>query len=253
MPGSPSSILTFYLAAFAGLTILVVAVVAAVWIAQRRLVAQHQEHTRQLLAAQDEERAWVAREVHDDAVQRLAALRHELSALQVNAPTAERSALDGTIAEVQDLAVSLRQLAHRLHPSSLDRDDLGVALEQLREEVLRLFGLSVSLDVAVGDLRPRQDLVPGIYRICQEALRNVARHAGVQHAAVRVAFDGSRLVLDVRDEGAGFTVTGDRSGGEGIGLFSIRERVRLLGGQATITSAPGKGTSITATFPHAVG
>jgi signal transduction histidine kinase len=246
----------FFVVAALGLTILVVALGAALVIAQHRFLKLHQAHGRHLLAAQDEERAWVAREVHDDVVQRLAVFRHELAMWESDAgglTELQRRRLSGLKGEIEDLSVALRALAHRLHPSTIDTGNLRLALEQLAEETERVYGLQVEMNLATMPAVSATDQVLAVYRISQEALRNVARHAGVDRARLTVSIEDDDLALVIRDEGKGFDPESrrrvPRNGGAGLGLLTILERARLVGGSASISSRPGAGTTVRVTIP----
>lgn len=233
---------------------LVVALGAALVISQHRVLGLHRDYGRRLLATQDEERAWVAREVHDDVVQRIAVLRHEIEGYKALAGTLtpeQRRRLGGLEGEIEDLGVALRQLAHRLHPSTLDHGDLQVALAQLAEETGRLHGLFVQVEADVPPGFRAPSLVPVAYRIAQEALRNVARHAGVTGARVSAVVRGGQLELVIRDDGRGFDLPG-RAGqprSAGLGLLTMRERAIQAGGTAEVSSAPGEGTTIRVILP----
>ncbi len=234
---------------------LVVALGAALVISQHRVLGLHRDYGRRLLATQDQERAWVAREVHDDVVQRIAVLRHEVEGYRALAgvltPEQERR-LEGLDGEIEDLGVALRQLAHRLHPSTLDHGDLRVALAQLAEETGRLHGLFVQVDAELPPDFRAPELTLAAYRIGQEALRNVARHAGVTGARVSAVVRDGRLVLTVRDEGRGFDLHAPAGGAArppGLGLLTMRERAIQAGGSTEIRSAPGEGTTVRVTLP----
>jgi two-component system sensor histidine kinase UhpB len=260
LSASGEALWAFFVAAAVGLTVVVLALAAAVTIAQHRVLGLHRFYGRRLLATQDEERAWVAREVHDDVVQRLAVLRHELDSYKAGAgplDEPQRRRLAGLEGEIQDLNEALRRLAHRLHPATLDHGDVRLALEQLAHEAGRAHGLYVALDAnldGAGALRS-PDLALAVYRIGQEALRNVARHAQVTGARLGAAVVGGDLVLTVSDEGRGFDpgVAGDRNTGrrEGLGLLTMQERARIAGGSATVESQPGEGTRVTVRLPLA--
>lgn len=233
---------------------LVVALGAALVISQHRVLGLHRDYGRRLLATQDEERAWVAREVHDDVVQRIAVLRHEIEGYKAlaGALTPEQGRrLGGLEGEIEDLGVALRQLAHRLHPSTLDHGDLQVALAQLAEETGRVHGLYVQVEADVPPGFRAPGLVPVAYRIAQEALRNAARHAGVTGARVSAVARGGNLELVIRDEGCGFDPPG-RAGqprGARLGLLTMRERAIQAGGTTEVVSAPGQGTTVRVTLP----
>lgn len=221
-------------------------------IAQRRLVAVHRSYTQRLLEAHEEERARVAREVHDDAIQRLVVVKHELDGLGAagqGLDAVRMHHLDGIRNEVQDLAEALRKLAHRLHPTAIEQAGLSVALAQLAEEMERVSDVHVELHLPDAPLELSRDASLALYRIAQESLRNVARHSGAKRASLRLRRAGITAELEIRDSGAGFDPdAGVRSG---IGLVGIDERARLVGGDARIRSAPGSGTSVTVRVPLA--
>jgi signal transduction histidine kinase len=221
----------------------------AMVIAQRRLVAVHRSYTQRLLEAHEAERARVAREVHDDAIQRLVMVKHELDELGGGhgLDAARLRHLDGIRHEVQDLADALRKLAHRLHPSAIEQAGVSVALAQLAEEMERASDLHVELDVPDAPLPLSRDASLALFRIAQESLRNVVRHSGAKRAEVRLRRSGIQAELVIKDSGAGF----DPDAGQpaGIGLVGIDERARLVGGSARIHSAPGSGTLVTVRVP----
>jgi two-component system sensor histidine kinase UhpB len=222
-------------------------------IAQRRLVAMHQEHTRGLMVAQEEERARVAREVHDDAVQRLAVLQHELREFQ--APTTglsptQRHHLAGIVGEIDDLADSLRKLAHGLHPAVIEQAGLVAALRQLAGEVTRTSGLPVAVQVPSDGPRLPADRGLALFRIAQESLRNAVKHADARTASVALRLAGDQIELVIEDDGRGFDPA---AAARGVGLFSIRERARLAGGDVVVRSRPGAGTVVTVRVPGAAG
>jgi two-component system sensor histidine kinase UhpB len=234
--------------------VLVVALGAALVISQHRVLGLHRDYGRRLLATQDEERAWVAREVHDDVVQRIAVLRHEVEGYKAMAggvSAEQRRRLQGLEGEIEDLGVALRQLAHRLHPSTHDHGDLQVALAQLAEETERLHGLYVQVETDLPSGLRVPELTLAAYRIGQEALRNVARHAGVTGARVSAVARGDLLVLTITDEGRGFDreAAAGRQRGAGLGLLTMRERAIQAGGMADIRSAPGEGTTVRVSLP----
>jgi len=240
-----------FLATVLAVGVLVGALGLAVVVAQRRLLGLHRTYGRRLLAAHDEERAHVAREVHDDAIQRLALLSHELQEFQRAGPSLSAGQLhhlSGILGEVDDLAVSLRRLAHRLHPTLIGQVGLAPALEQLAEEVLRTSGLTVHLDLPAAPASLSDEVNLTLFRTAQEALRNVTLHAGVTEARLRLHANARGIELVVADRGRGFArATGRQTGG--IGLIGIRERAQLVGGQATIQSRPGEGTTVTVQVP----
>ena len=232
--------------------VLVGALGIAMVIAQRRVVALHRTYAQRLLAAQEAERARVAREVHDDAIQRLAVLRHELQEFgrgDQGLTAAQSHRLGGIVGEVDDLAVTLRQLAHELHPAVIEQVGLVPALEQLADEVARTAGLTVRLTLPPATVALATDRALALFRIAQEALRNVTRHAGVTDAMLTLEAMDDVVELRIEDRGRGFEPGAGRAGA-GIGLVGIEERARLLGGAAVIRSRPGGGTTVVARIPR---
>jgi PAS domain S-box-containing protein len=210
----------------------------------------------QVMTAQDEERGRIARELHDETGQ-------SLTALLVGLRTIEGSR---TIAEAVGLAPQLREIAARtlrdvgrlargLHPSVLDDLGLSAAVTRHLQEFADLHGIAVDTRIEGLDAEPLPPLVQStVYRVLQEALTNVARHAGARNTSVRLVRNETTIELRVRDDGVGFeagavlggAATVDR---RGLGLHGIRERAALLGGVVQIESERGKGTMITARFP----
>jgi two-component system, chemotaxis family, CheB/CheR fusion protein len=220
-------------------------------IAQRRVVDLQRTYAQRLLAAQEAERARVARDVHDDAIQRLAVLRHELQELgRTDHGLTEQQThrLGGIVGEVDDLAAALRQLAHELHPAVIEQVGLGPGLQQLAEEVARTAGLTVHVTLPPTPVALRPDRALALFRIAQEALRNVIRHAHVREAVLVLQHAGDAVELQVADRGQGFDPAGDRRE-SGIGLVGMEERARLLGGTAVIRSRAGRGTTVVARIP----
>ena len=205
-----------------------------------------------LLHAQEEERRLIAREMHDDWTQRLAILGIDIAKLEKHLG-APKQALP-LLRTMQDQLVSLSEdvhaLSRQLHPSILD--DLGL-VEALRSECA-----SFSRREAIAVLyRPQEcpDTLPRevalcVYRVAQEALRNVAKHADTDEAVVSLIRTDAKLLLRVQDEGVGFDPAALRSK-PGLGLSSMKERVRLIQAKLCISSAPGQGTSVEVCAPLA--
>ena len=239
------------MAAGAVAVVLGTAVVVSVLVQQRRFLAAHREFSGRLLVAQEEERARVARELHDDLIQRVGLLTQEVVDLRVplrDYDSATRS-LHGLEAELRDLGEEIRRLAHRMHPSVLDNLGLPAALRSLGREVETTEGLAVRVlvDEPAPALTPAAAL--SLYRVAQEALRNVVKHAAAGEATVRLAQDRGGALLEVVDAGRGFDP--DRDGARrGLGVTSMSERLRLVRGTFRIVSSPGRGTRTTAWVPE---
>jgi PAS domain S-box-containing protein len=208
----------------------------------------------QVIGAQEEERRRVARELHDETGQALTSLLVGLRTLE-DVPTlaAARASARGLRTLAAQAMEDVRRLAGGLRPSALDDLGLPAALERYAAEYAQTHGVAVRLEGAGPGLgRLPATTETAVYRIAQEALTNVARHAGARHA--RIVFErgpGSVKML-VEDDGRGFDVehalrAADAAGS--IGLHSMRERASLLGGRFTIESVPGDGTTLTLEIP----
>ncbi len=201
--------------------------------------------TALLLHAQEQERRRIAREMHDDWTQRLAILGIEMAKLEKREDIGARALPH--LHAMQDSLVRLSEdvhaLSRQLHPSILD--DLGL-VEALRSECATFSkreGIGVVFLPRSLPANLPSSVALSVYRIAQEALRNVAKHSGANEARVSLAMSDSDMVLRVRDKGAGFEPIVGRVQ-PGLGLSSMRERVELIQGQLTITAAPGKGTTV---------
>jgi PAS domain S-box-containing protein len=207
-----------------------------------------------LIEAQDAERARIARDLHDDVSQQLAGLfiafsglEHRMHDLDIN------EELRADLRQLRDrttiLAQCVRDLSHDLHPTVLQHAGLVAALTSHCAEVERLHGTasSCSAEGDFGSLAPEARLC--LYRIAQEALRNVIAHAGASRVDVRLIHTGDHAELTVADDGSGFDVARPRNGRGGLGLVSIAERVRLAGGTLSIRAEVGKGTCVRVRIP----
>jgi PAS domain S-box-containing protein len=206
-----------------------------------------------LIKAQEEERTRVARELHDDLTQRLAAVAIEAGRLQnltSSGPPAWREGLENIKQQMARLSTDVHGLSRRLHPSSLDDLGLVAALESECRSFFERGGPPV--DLQVKDLPPAldKDVELALYRIAQEALRNVAKHAHAAQVWLTLEGAGNEVIMTIRDDGTGFERSHPRHG-PGLGLASMEERTRLLGGVFSLASAPGRGTSLQVKMPVA--
>lgn len=216
---------------------------------RRRLADSHRNYARRLLVVRDQERALVAGEVHAELVQRLAALRNELSRWRARPEPATGPEILSAEEELVRLGDALREMAHRLHPSVVKKHGLSVALAGLQQELEGAHHFNVRLHLD-GRPLPQEDLGHTLYRIIQEALHNVIRHAGVSEATVTVVSAEGTIRIEVRDAGVGFDQSTDRGRGlEGLGLISMGERAALAGGTLEVRSRPGAGTVVRAQVP----
>ena len=214
------------------------------------------ELAQQIVTTQEEERLRISRELHDEAGQALTSLKISLDLIRVGLPP-EQEALRARLASVASLAdetmETLRTLAHDLRPPGLDAFGLNVALEGLCYD----FGSRTELTVVYRGLElpelPTTEAL-SIYRLVQEALTNIAKHAAASHVEVTVRREDVQLYVEVADNGQGFIQDMDTDTNQprrrgGIGLVSMRERAELLGGTLEIDTSPGKGTRLTARIP----
>jgi signal transduction histidine kinase len=208
---------------------------------------------RRGLEAQEEERGRWARELHDDTLQELAALKLFLtSAAKTEDAAARAEALDQATTRIDASIRTLRALIAELRPAALDGSGLKPAFDSLAERLERLTGLTVDMqiDLAHESGREASRLAPAVeatvYRIVQEALSNVAKHASVGRAEVVVREDAETVEVVIRDDGAGFS---PEQSSTGFGILGMRERVALLDGLLTIESAPGEGTTVRGSLP----
>ena len=217
---------------------------------KRRLAELKIRHLgRRLLGVQDEERARVARELHDSTAQMLAALMLQLG---VAARESTSPALDERIAMLRDMAAEaleeVRTLSHTIHPRVLDDLGLAAALEWIARQTREQDALDVEVFADDGPAIPK---LPAsvLYRIAQEALRNAVRHAQARRVELWLRRGPATATLEVVDDGRGFDVRRAEERRPGMGLFSMRERVGLVNGTLALVSAPGRGTRVVATVP----
>ena len=151
--------------------------------------------------------------------------------------------------EVAELSDHLRDLAHRLHPSVLD--DLGIisALRVCANEFEQRERIPVRLALEESERPLGRHLAECLFRVTQEALRNVAKHAGAMHVFVGLSYEEDHVLLRIEDDGRGFTPQDKHGMQRGLGLVSMGERVRLLEGTLTLTSDPGQGTRLSVSIP----
>jgi signal transduction histidine kinase len=218
----------------------------------RRNRSELQNLTERLIEMQEEEKRYLARELHDDFSQRLAALQMELAQMADSlegeaggiSPANLQGRLERATQRISDLARDCHDLSRRLHSSVLDKVGLAAALQTEADEYLRRDNLHVKLDMAEGLHKLPAETALCLYRIAQEALRNVLVHSGQQEARIAIVRDKAGLAMTISDAGKGFD-PGRIEHSRGLGLISMRERVRLLGGRCEIHAAPGEGVRIT--------
>ncbi len=228
---------------------------AATAVATAQTVAA--EGLRRSIDASERERQRWARELHDETLQQLAGLKVLLSgARRSDDAAAVREALATAIVQLDDGITELRRLIADLRPAALDEFGTKVALEGLIERVAETSGLAIDLRVDLdfdegrSEERHPAELEDATYRIVQEALTNVVKHSGATRVQVAVVERDRRIEVTVRDDGRGFDVEAPV---EGFGLMGMRERLELVAGTFSVESAPGEGTTLTATLPVVAG
>jgi signal transduction histidine kinase len=201
-----------------------------------------------LLEAQEQERSRIARDLHDDINQRLASVSIELSAIRKGAGPG-----GAELSHVQDELIALsedvRHLSHNLHPSMLHETGLEAALGSLCNTLRHRGGPAIALRVM-----PNADKLPDpvalcLYRAAQEALGNAIRHARARTIDMRLGVIGDAVELRIDDDGIGFCTKGGAARRRGLGLLSLGERAKLLGGSFDLDTSPGKGTHVCIRIP----
>lgn len=204
------------------------------------------------LRAAEEERTRIAAELHDGPVQRLARIGYGLERVRMRRHQSHHDGGDELLAEMQgavfDEVGDLRRLMTGLRPPVLDQRGLEDAIRDRAQAIKHEFGIEC---VVEANLERR--LAPGLetvlYRVSQEALTNVVKHAGARRARVGLFRDNGTVILEVDDDGSGFEPAGASTGGDHFGLLAMRERVEMAGGSWLIDSSPGHGTRIRAELP----
>jgi signal transduction histidine kinase len=224
---------------------------------QNRLALQRSEDdlrglTARLLTAQEEERRRISRDLHDDINQRLAMLVVELETLDQALPP-DCKAIGTRIRSLQDnaseLCEDLRHLAYQFHPSVLDDLGLPVALRRLVDDISARTGLKGAFHSQAGKGSIPQPVATCLYRIAQEGLSNVAKHANASAFDVELTRDEHAITLTIRDNGSGFDVAERKTERGTLGLVSMKERANLVQGNLEIESKLGMGTSVRARIP----
>ena len=211
-----------------------------------------QDLSRQLLEAQEAERRRIAHELHDEAGQLLASVHLALETTIIGLPPQFREGFHQVRSHLDAIETQLRRLAHELRPTILD--DLGLlpALRGLAQRVAERTGLCIHMDSALeGRLAPAVETA--LYRIMQEGLTNITKHAAATHVDLQLWRDDERVHGLLRDDGMGFVVAHvmGQTGPRGLGLLGIQERLEALGGTLQISSAPGQSTTLQITLPAA--
>jgi len=223
-------------------------------LSHRRLSQGEDELRRlssQLMTSQDDERRRIAEELHEHTAQDLAGLILSLGHLRSSIPDLPppfRTTIDESIAIARTVFQETRSLSYKLHDSSLELAGLGVAIRSYVKTFSERSGIEVRTEIPedLGRLAPDEETT--IYRVVQEALTNVHLHSGCKHATISIHREGERVFWKIEDSGGGVPREDDRNA-TGVGIASMRERVKRHGGSTDIESAPGKGFRIRFQFP----
>jgi PAS domain S-box-containing protein len=222
-----------------------------------RLRLAELEHASQLAAqmqaAREDEQRRIARELHDDLGQQLTALKMGIVALEprLAASSNDSSGLANTQqlqSQIDAMMASLRRIAANLRPPMLDDLGLAAALDWLADDFMHCYKVNTALHIDLDDSAIAPSAATSLYRIVQEALTNVARHAQASKVVIEIRCDANTCSISVEDNGRGTEIE-DTSKQGPLGLLGMRERVRQLDGMLIIDSAPGRGFRITAKMP----
>ncbi|WP_081988450.1 sensor histidine kinase [Halobacillus sp. BBL2006] len=209
---------------------------------RKRVEQQLKEMTQRLINVQEEERKQVSRELHDGIGQELYSLLISMHRLQQDM---KHPLIEQMTGDISHLIQSVRDMSWGLRPSALDELGLLPAIRSFLQRLDKSFGLNVKFSTTV-NCRLTPTVETTIYRIIQEALTNVRKYAEVQEAAVKLIEKDNLLTVYIIDDGVGFSETHAK---RGVGLFSMEERARAIGGALNVQSSPAKGTKIKLTIP----
>ena len=219
-----------------------------------RLRTEHQlqSFAAQLITAQEEERRRISRDLHDDINQRLALLAIEMNNLENGPPLSgdhARLAFQSLAQRLAAISDDVRRMAYQFHSSILDDLCLSAALEQLTDQFSVRTGIkTVVVQQDMPEPLPRE-IASCLYRIAQESLVNVTKHARASRVELELTCDGHEVTLTIHDSGVGFDLEQIRVHPHGLGMINMRERVRSVHGRLEIRSVPGQGTRISVLIP----
>jgi len=218
----------------------------------RKSQRELKELTMRLMDSGEQEKRSLARVLHDDVGQILTGLRYELDGLEKTLPppsSCTRKSLAAIRSELRLVSSSMRNLSSSLHPSMLEELGLVPTLSWYADKFVRSTGLEVDLQDVGFDQRLPHELEVTLYRVAQECLTNVVRHAGASRVTMKLTKGYPYVIMSIEDNGKGISQTRHKKRAQGIGLVSVRERVQYMGGTVEIKSAPGKGTRIRVEMP----
>ena len=213
---------------------------------------QLQELTTHLLTVREEERLRIGREIHDDLGQQLTAIKMDVA--WIDKKTADdnflvKTKLKNIIGLLDGSNQSVRRILNELKPGILDEYGLVDALEWHSKQFMDSTGIPVIIETKETEIRLDEELAICIFRVCQEALTNVARHSGAEKVLISIVIANEKITVKIEDNGKGFKVNEAQNKGS-FGLIGMNERARSLNGHFEIESADGKGTIITISLPY---
>jgi len=217
---------------------------------QRILEQERQVLASRIASAQEGERRRIARELHDSLIQELAGVAMDLGRRVAQPPASpdlkkDYQSLQNRVVKAAEAA---RHVAYELHPSELDDLGLETTLRDYCEQVSRETGVAVEFNRRKVPAQLTREVASCLYKVAQEALRNIVKHSHAQRATVNLDAANRHIRLRIEDNGKGFLLSSIQSS-TGLGVASMRERVQLVNGKFSITSGPGKGTQVVADLP----
>ncbi|HTM21559.1 MAG TPA: GAF domain-containing protein [Kofleriaceae bacterium] len=223
--------------------------VAGIAIERRRLDERMRALTERIEAIREDERTSVAREIHDELGQSLTALKMDVAWLgrRLGGDRAVADKLTEMSAATDAVIQAVRRISAELRPGILDDLGLQAAVEWQVEEFTRRTGIACALNSRLGDVQLERELATAVFRIFQEALTNITRHAGATQVTVQLGLERGQVALEVVDDGVGLPEAGSRGGS--LGLLGMGERARRLGGECRVTRREPGGTLVSLRLP----
>jgi PAS domain S-box-containing protein len=221
---------------------------------QKRMGENLRFYLQQATRAQEEERKRISHELHDDTIQALVVLSRQLDALttEKDVPEPMRLRLEELWQHTDNIVQGVRRLSQDLRPAAIDRLGLLPAIQWYADEVSKYSGVKAKVNVTGKEHRLPEEVAITLFRIIQEALRNIWRHSGATDAEINIEWSDGSVKVIVSDNGQGFKLpgkVGDLAKLGKLGLAGMQERAQLMGGTLAVQSEPGKGTTITVAAP----
>jgi signal transduction histidine kinase len=210
-----------------------------------------QEMSGRLIHAQEEERCRIARELHDDINQQLALLGIEIQRVEEALPEVAapmRARLKGIWEKTHEISQDVQRISHQLHSSKLEHLGLTAALKSLLQEFTRKYRIGGQIRFRDIQAPPDKEVSLTLFRVAQEALRNVGKHSEATNIRVELVGESVGWLMRISDDGVGFDASAKIFGG--LGMISMKERLRFVDGELSVWSRPGLGTQIEARVPY---